>query len=111
MIFHYEKATAILKSTLLEETKTEAVFTFDTAVVKINRQFHQPSSVVIIQNKKEEIINFDCRTIGYTYEIEHFNQLLRENKKESTLLTFDFSKSIIKTLDKVREIIGLTYVC
>ena len=110
LIFHYEKATAILKSTLLEETKTEAVFTFDTAVVKINRQFHQPSSVVIIQNKKEEIINFDCRTIGYTYEIEHFNQLLRENKKESTLLTFDFSKSIIKTLDKVRKIIGLTYV-
>ena len=111
LIFHYEKATAILKSTLLEETTTEAVFTFDTAVVKINRQFHQPSSVVIIQNKKEEIINFDCRTIGYTYEIEHFNQLLRENKKESTLLTFDFSKSIIKTLDKVRAIIGLTYEC
>ena len=108
-VFHYDNAKATLKSTLLEETKTEAVFTFDREIVKINRQFHQPSTVVIIQNKKEETINFDCKTIGYNYEIEHFNQLLRENKKESTLMTFDFSKSILKTLDNVRKIIGLTY--
>ena len=108
-VFHYDNAKATLKSTLLEETKTEAVFTFDRAIVKINRQFHQPSTVVIIQNKKEETINFDCKTIGYNYEIEHFNQLLRENKKESAVMSFDFSKSIIKTLDKVRKIIGLAY--
>ena len=108
-VFHYDNAKATLKSTLLEETKTEAVFTFDRAIVKINRQFHQPSTVVIIQNKKEETINFDCKTIGYNFEIEHFNQLLRENKKESAVMSFDFSKSIIKTLDKVRKIIGLAY--
>jgi predicted dehydrogenase len=108
-VFHYDKAKATLKSTLLEETKTEAVFTFDTAIVRINRQFHQPTTVVVIQNNQEEIINFDCKTIGYNYEIEHFNQLLRENKKESPLMTFDFSKNIINTLDKVRKIIGLAY--
>jgi predicted dehydrogenase len=109
MTFHYKNAKAILKSTLLEETKTEAIFTFEKAIVKINEQFHQPTTVVLIQNNKEEIINFDCKTIGYNYEIEHFNQLLRENKKESPLMTFDFSKKIINTLDEVREIIGLTY--
>jgi predicted dehydrogenase len=108
-VFHYENAKATIKSTLLEETKTEAVFTFDKAIVKIMRQFHQPSTVVIIHNNKEEIINFDCKTIGYNFEIEHFNQLLRENKKESAVMTFDFSKSIIKTLDTVRKIIGLEY--
>jgi predicted dehydrogenase len=108
-VFHYDKAKATLKSTLLEETKTEAVFTFDTAIVRINRQFHQPTTVVVIQNNQEEIINFDCKTIGYNYEIEHFNQLLRENKKESTIMSFDFSINLIKTLDKVRKIIGLAY--
>jgi predicted dehydrogenase len=108
-VFHYDNAKATIKSTLLEETKTEAVFTFDKAKVKIMRQFHQPSTVVIIRNNKEEIINFDCKTIGYNFEIEHFNQLLRENKKESAVMTFDFSKSIIKTLDTVRKIIGLEY--
>jgi predicted dehydrogenase len=109
MTFYYENAKAILKSTLLEETRTEAVFTFEKAMVIINRQFHQPTTVVIIQNNKEKIINFNCKTIGYNYEIEHFNQLLRENKKESPLMTFDFSNNIINTLDKVREIIGLGY--
>ena len=108
-VFHYDKAKATLKSTLLEETKTEAVFTLDTAIVRINRQFHQPTTVVVIQNNQEEIINFDCKTIGYSFEIEHFNQLLRENKKESAVMTFDFSRSMIKTLDKVRKIIGLAY--
>jgi predicted dehydrogenase len=108
-VFHYDNAKATLKSTLLAETKTEAVFTFDKAIVKIKRQFHEPSTVVIIHEHKEEIINFDCKTIGYNFEIEHFNQLLRENKKESAVMSFDFSKSIIKTLDKVRKIIGLAY--
>jgi predicted dehydrogenase len=108
-VFHYENAKATIKSTLLEKTKTEAVFIFDKAIVKIMGQFHEPSTVVIIQNNKEEIINFDCKTIGYNFEIEHFSQLLRENKKESAVMTFDFSESIIKTLDKVRKIIGLEY--
>jgi hypothetical protein len=65
--------------------------------------------VLIIQNNKEEVIKFDCKTIGYNYEIEHFNELLREDKKESTIMSFDFSINLIKTLDKVRKIIGLAY--
>ena len=109
MNFYYENAKATLKSTLLEKTTTEAVFTFEKAIVKINRQFHEPTTVLIIQKNKEEVISFDCKTIGYNFEIEHFNQLLREHKKESTIMSFDFSRNLIKTLDKVRKIIGLAY--
>ncbi len=64
MSFYYENAKATLKSTFLEKTKTEAVFTFEKATVKIKRQFHEPTTVLIIQNNKEEIIKFDCKTIG-----------------------------------------------
>ena len=109
MVFQYKDAKATLKSTLLEETPSIAVFTFDKAIVKLNRQFHQSSEITIFQNDAKEIIPFDYQTIGYNFETEHFNQLLREGKKESNIMTFDFSKSLIKTLDKVREIIGLTY--
>jgi predicted dehydrogenase len=109
MNLYYKNAKASLKSTLLEETKTEAVFTFEKAIVKINSQFHEPSTVLIIQNNKEEVINFDCKTIGYNFEIEHFNQLQRAHKKESTIMTFNFSKNIINIADKVRKIIGLAY--
>jgi predicted dehydrogenase len=109
MVFKYEGAKATLKSTLLEETSSHAVLTFDKAIVKLNRQFHQSKSITIIQNKKEEMMHFDFKTNGYNYEIEHFNTLLREGKKESNVMTFDFSKTLIKTLDNVREIIGLSY--
>ncbi|PQJ81330.1 Gfo/Idh/MocA family protein [Polaribacter glomeratus] len=109
MIFKYKDAKATLKSTLLEETKTEAIYTFDAAIVKINTQFHAPSTVTIIQGKNEETIDFGYKTIGYNFETEHFNQLLRRSKKESDVMTFEFSKNLIKTLDEVRKMIGLEY--
>ena len=82
MVFNYENAKAILKSSLLEETKTEAIFTFDNAIVKINSRFHQPSTVTISKDGKKELIDFGYKTTGYNFEIEHFNTLLRENKTE-----------------------------
>jgi predicted dehydrogenase len=109
MVFQYENAKATLKSTLLKETPSVAILKFDKAIVKLNSQFHQSSSITIIQNNTEEIINFDYKTIGYNYETEHFNNLLRAGEKESNVMTFEFSKNLINTLDKVREIIGLTY--
>ena len=109
MSFNYNDAKATLKSTLLENTPTQAIFTFETAVVKMNTKFHEPSTVTIIKNNTEKTIDFNYKTIGYNYETEHFNQLLREGKKESTIMTFDFSKTLIKTLDEVRALIGLKY--
>ena len=109
MVFQYKNAKATLKSTLLEETPSVAILKFDKATVKLNRQFHQSSSITVIQNNKEEIINFDFKTIGYNFEAEHFNNLLRAGEKESNIMTFGFSKNLINTLDKVREIIGLKY--
>jgi predicted dehydrogenase len=109
MIFNYNNSKAILKSTLTEEAKTEAIFTFESAVVKINTMFHMPTSVTIIKDNREETIDFNYNTIGYNYETEHFNKLLREGKKESDIMTFDFSRNLIKTLDEVRNIIGLEY--
>ena len=109
MVFQYKNAKATLKSTLLEETPSVAILKFDKATVKLNRQFHQSSSITVIQNNKEEIINFDFKTIGYNFETAHFNNLLRAGEKESNIMTFEFSKNLINTLDKVREIIGLKY--
>lgn len=109
MIFHYKKAKAFLKSTLLEETKSEAIFTCTNGILKINTRFHEPTSVTVIQNGEENTWQFVVNTFGYNFEIAHFNNLLRENKTQSNLMSFDFSKKLIKTLDNVREIIGLEY--
>ncbi|QTD37372.1 Gfo/Idh/MocA family oxidoreductase [Polaribacter batillariae] len=109
MVFEYENSKALLKSTLLEKTKTEAIFTCEKGKLIINRQFHAPSSVTIISEEKEETIQFENTTNGYHFETEHFNQLLRDGKKESDVMTFEFSKNLIKVLDEVRAAIGLDY--
>ena len=110
MTFQYPNdVEAILKSTLLEETPTEAIFHCEKGMIKINSQFHAPSTVSITTNGKEETIDFGYSTIGYNFEVNHFNKLLRQGKTESDIMTFSFSKKLIKTLDTVRQLIGLKY--
>jgi predicted dehydrogenase len=109
IVFNYKEAKATLKSTLLEETPTEAIFTFEKAIIKIHSRFHEPASVTVLENGKEQTTDFDSKTIGYNYEAEHFSQLIREGKKESNIMTFEFSRNLITTLDKVRNSIGLEY--
>ncbi len=109
MFFNYDEATAILKSTLLKETKSEAIYTFTDGVVKLNTRFHEPTTITIIQNDIETTKDIPYIGFGYYYEILHFNQLLRDDKKESDIMTFEFSKVLIETIDKVRNLIGLEY--
>ena len=110
MIFEYKDGeTALLKSSLIEDTPTEAIFYFEKGTLKINTMFHQPSTVSIIVNGKEDILNFNYNTIGYNFETIHFNELIRQGKTESDIMSFQFSKQLIKLLDDVRNIINLNY--
>lgn len=110
MIFNYEDSTkAFLKSTLLENTATEAIFHCEKGIIKINTRFHEPSSVTILCDGNEEHYTFDTFSIGYNYEVLHFNELLRQGKTESPIMTFKFSRTLIKVLDDVRNLINLEY--
>lgn len=110
MIFNYDEGVkAFLKSTLLEKTPTEAIFYCEKGIIKINSRFHQPSTVTLIYDGKEENLDFGYSTIGYNFEVMHFNQLLRENKTESPVMTFEFSRNLMLILDDVRHLIGLNY--
>ncbi|MFD0836623.1 Gfo/Idh/MocA family protein [Mariniflexile aquimaris] len=110
MTFDYaNNIKAHLKSSLIEVLPTEAIFYCEKATIKINTMFHMPTTVSIIIDGKEDIKDFGYNTIGYNFEAIHFNQLLRKGKKESDIMTFDFSKQLIKTLDTVRSLIDLKY--
>ena len=110
MVFNYKNgATALLKSTLMESTACEALFYCEQGIIKINSGFHGPSTITLINGENQEIMDFNCKTNGYNFEISHFNELLRQGKTESNIMTFNFSRHLIETLDRVREIIGLKY--
>lgn len=110
MTFVYNNnVTASLKSSLKENTPTKATFYFENATVKINDHFHAPSTVSINKDGTSELIDFNYSTIGYNFEIIHFNTLIKEGKTESDIMTFNFSQQLISLLDKVRSLINLNY--
>lgn len=102
-------ASASLFSAISEDTNTEAIIELEKATIKINTQFHKPSSIAIIKNGVSEPLDFPVTTNGYNYEAVHVQNMLLQNRTESTIMTFDKSLQLIKMLDTVREKIGLQY--
>lgn len=112
MQFHYPNdKIAHLSSSLLKATASEAIFYCERGVIKINSGFHGPTTVLMNNSdgSDSELIDFGYKTAGYDFEIKHFNELIRQGKVESDVMTFAFSKQLMATIDSVRELINLRY--
>ncbi len=102
-------ATASLFSTVIQKTNTTATLEFENGLVTIHSHFHEPSSITIQKEGKSERIEFNVTTNGYNYEASHVQEMLLQNRTESTLMSFEKSLQLINLLDTVREKIGLHY--
>ncbi|MFU8860059.1 MAG: Gfo/Idh/MocA family protein [Cyclonatronaceae bacterium] len=110
MRFGYKSgAEARLYCSFLEQTPTAAVITGDRGKLTIHPKFHAPTSFTLENNSRSETFDFDVKTNGYSYEIIHFNHLIRRGHTESDIMTFNKSKQLITLLDAVREQVGLVY--
>ncbi len=107
---HYNNGiTASLFSAITKKTSTEATIELENGIININSRFHEPTSITIYQDGKSKVYEFPVDTNGYNYEATHVNQMLLQNRTESTIMTFDKSLELINLLDTVREKIGLYY--
>ncbi len=109
MTFSYPKATANLSCSLVHQEETLARFRFEKGEILIHSMFHKPNSITITTSEGEETLDFGVTTLGYSFEIDHFNQLIREGALESNVMTHQFSLDLIGILDSVRREIGLSY--
>lgn len=100
---------AELKSSISEKTPTIAVIELDKATIRLNPRFHEPTSVSIKIDGKEEIREFGVETNGYNFEAEHVSQMLQEGKTESDIMSLDKTLDIMNLLDEIRQKIGLEY--
>jgi len=85
------------------------VLVFEEAEITINSRFHEPSSVEIKSKDGTETLEFDMNTHGYNFEAAHVQQMLTENRLESTVMNFEKSLELISLLDRIREKIDLHY--
>ncbi|GAA4278966.1 Gfo/Idh/MocA family protein [Aquimarina mytili] len=110
MQLHYKNGvTASLFSAINQKTNTEAIITLENGTIIINSRFHEPSSVTIKKEGKSEHIEFEAPTNGYSFEAIHAQEMILQNRIESTIMTFEKSRQLIQLLDTVREKINLTY--
>jgi predicted dehydrogenase len=114
MVFHYKNGmTASLFSTLASNLETDADIFGTQGRIRLTNRFYEPSA--IIQYYPDIITS---RTIipiekepgwGYQHEIRHVNECLQKGLTESPIWTLDDTMNLMKTLDGVREVMGLRY--
>ncbi|MEZ7496516.1 Gfo/Idh/MocA family oxidoreductase [Leeuwenhoekiella aequorea] len=108
--FNYKTDTrAFLSSSILKITPTTATLVCDNGIVFLHSRFHQTDKVTTLLNGVKVEHDFSYNAKGYTFEIMHFADLLRAGKTESPLMSFEFSRMLIQTLDEIRDLIGLHY--
>ena len=111
MIFTYEGgAQAVLTTTMIEQTPCRAVVAGVNGWLEIDRTFYNPAAmrVVLIDGSTTEYPN-TYKGHGLREQAETFKELVRSGKFESEILTWKDTVDIMKTLDTVREQIGLKY--
>jgi predicted dehydrogenase len=111
MVLTYgENQLAVLNSTVVSKTETDAVLYGETGNIYLPGRFHEGDSVVHQPAEGEpQTFTFARTTWGYDYEAEHVSDCLRQKKTESPLWSLDDSLNLIGLLDAVRAEAGIVY--
>ena len=111
MIFTYENgAQSILTTTMIEQTPCRAVVAGLNGWLEIDRTFYNPASMRVVLNDGSVTQHPSTYTgHGLREQAESFKQLVQSGKMQSDILTWQDTIDIMKTMDTVREQIGLKY--
>ena len=110
IIFTYpNEVKAELRSSIIQKTPVTAEFELEKAIIRIKSKWHEPNTVSTITAEKTEEVNFDVASFGYEYEARHVQEMLRNGKTESDVMTFQKSLELISLLDQIRYEINLEY--
>lgn len=108
--FNYKQGVqAQLYSTLEEKTPTTAEIEMEKGKITLNSRFHEPTSITIFSDGKEENIEFGVETNGYNFEAEHVAEMILQGKTESDVWSHKHTQDLMSLLDRIREKIGLEY--
>ena len=111
MIFTYENgAQSVLTTTMIEQTPCRAVVAGLHGWLKIDRTFYNPASMRVILNDGS-VTQYPSTYTGHGLreQAESFKRLVQSGKLESEILSWQDTIDIMKTMDAVREQIGLKY--
>jgi predicted dehydrogenase len=111
MIFTYQSgAQSVLTTTMIEQTPCRAVVAGLHGWLEIDRTFYNPASMRVVLNDGTVTQYPNTYTgHGLREQAESFKQLVQSGKVQSEILSWQDTIDIMKTIDAVREQIGLKY--
>lgn len=111
MLFHYDAGhSAILNSSILYDTPTEAYIYGTNGMIHIPRRWHESDKFTLhLEGQSPQEISFEYNCKGYRYEAEEVMRCLSAGKKESDILPLSFSLDLMNLLDSIRKEINLVY--
>ena len=114
LVFEYaDDQYARLHASLAHETPSDAWIYGSAGKVYMEGRWHETKRVILYPNdgpaETVDVSEAFKGGRGYNVEIEHVHRCLQRGLKESPLLPLDFSITLMRTLDRVRETIGLAY--
>lgn len=107
MLFSYNGGeVAVLHSSFVTRTKTEAMIYGEKGSIQMHERFHETKQVSVFDQQGElvETQRFERESFGYNYEIEAVNENIRANEKENAWMRLDDSVALMKILDEVRRV-------
>ena len=111
MIFSYSNgAQAVLTTTMVEQTPCRAVVAGLNGWLEIDRTFYNPASMRVVQNDGS-VTEYPSSYKGHGLreQAQVFAQLVASGALESEILSWKNTVDIVKSIDTVREQIGLKY--
>jgi len=111
MLFQYPNdAIAILDSSVVVNTNTEAFIYGEKGTLHLPPRFHHPMKLKRnIYDEEEHEIWMPYKGNGYYHEAVEVMQCVLAGKKESNLFPLKSSLELIETLDAVRKEAGIVY--
>lgn len=111
MILDFPKRKmAILHSTILADTATEAIIYGTKGAIHIHKQFHKPTKVSLhINGQEAQNIEINYVNNGFNYEAEEVRSCVENGLLESPKFNHAFSTLLMETMDTIRQKTGIHY--
>jgi predicted dehydrogenase len=104
----YKNCCATLKSSFECHLPIEATIYGTQGSIKMHRAFHQCSKLTIThKDETSESLEIPYQGLGYVHEIEEVRDCINNNQLESDKMTWADSLELIKTLDIIKDQLGI----
>jgi len=102
---------AILDSTILSDTRTEAFIYGSKGTIHMHTRWHEMTSLSLHLKGTDEVqqFEFEQSCLGYKFEAEEVMGCIANGEKQSKSMPHAFSLLLIETLDAIRHKAGIVY--